>query len=401
MIFHKFTSTIGSMILRLLEQTIYDRLQTRNKLLIIYGPRQAGKTTLLKKIQSGLESEKRIKYLNCDIEQDRDQIDTDSLITLKNATQNQDMLLIDEAQRLKDPGLTLKIIYDNIPDLRVIATGSSSFELKNRLSDALTGRYFSFSLYPLSWLEVVQHVTDGKDDYSRRVHADKILDDFLLYGFYPDVIVEPNISNKQMILSEILDSSLFKDILEFQRIKGSRMISSLCQVLSYQIGSIVNEHELSKRLEIDRKTVQHYLDLLEQTFVIFRVHPFSQNPRREIGRGYKVYFTDLGIRNALIGDFNPIKVRSDIGGLWENFIISERIKIIKNQIGLPNYHFWRSYRGSEIDWLEKPLNKDFQAYELKYGDGGISKGARLYAESNQYPISLINQETYHDFLSHP
>lgn len=396
-----FTVNIDIMISRLIEPTIVDYLNNKNKLIIIYGPRQAGKTTLVKKIQESQTSSIRTKYLNCDNDEDLVQINTTSLTTLKRNTEQIDLLIIDEAQRLKDPGLTLKIIYDNLQPLKVVVTGSSSFDLHNRLTDALTGRYYSFYLYPLSWVEVVDHYVEDEHIPLKKAKADTLLESFLLYGFYPNVVLEPSHIHKQVLLQDILESSLFKDILAFDRVKNSTMILNLCKALAYQIGSEVSEHELSKRLEINRKTVQYYLNLLEQTFVIFRVYPYSKNQRREIGKKYKIFFADLGIRNALIGDFNTPQIRTDVGGLWENFLISERIKTLKNGVGLPTYHFWKNYKGEEIDWLEKPLNHDFEAYEFKFTRNKLSKGALNFAKEYQFPLTLINRDNYHDFLSHP
>ncbi|MEK7517162.1 MAG: DUF4143 domain-containing protein, partial [Patescibacteria group bacterium] len=197
---------------------------------------------------------------------------------------------------------------------------------------------------------------------------------------------------KELFLDKIVESYLFKDILTFQRVKNSQAIKDLTKALAYQIGSEVNENELANRLNVDRKTVVSYLDILEKAYVIISAHPYSKNPRREIGKNYKVYFVDLGIRNSLIGDFNPLSLRSDAGFLWENFLFIERRKLFaNNQIGHSSY-FWRSYSGAEVDYIEKLTNKDIQAFEFKYSDINISKGANSFTNEYKTEVKLINKE---------
>ncbi|MBU1016794.1 MAG: ATP-binding protein [Patescibacteria group bacterium] len=384
------------MIPRLLEKTIITELSApKNKLLLIYGPRQSGKTTLLTSLKNRLSPTKSVRYYNCDLESDFVSLNTRALSKLQEITRNVDILLIDEAQRLDNPGLTLKIIYDNIPTVRVIATGSSSFQLKNKLSDALTGRYWSYYLYPISFSEIVSYLFTNVPTDQQPNRVRELLDQFQLYGFYPEVLTQNDVKNKQLLLNNIKENYLFKDALSFQHIRYSQALVNLCQALAYQIGSEVNEQELSKRIKIDRKTVISYLDILEQSFIITRVYPYSQNPRREIGRNYKVYFLDLGIRNALIGDFNSLNVRQDIGAVWENFIITERIKKLINSPKLHSYYFWRSYSGAEVDWIEKPYNLPMQAYEIKLSQSKLSKGAYIFSQEYKVPVEIINKDSYY------
>jgi predicted AAA+ superfamily ATPase len=267
------------------------------------------------------------------------------------------------------------------------------------LSDALTGRYIDFSLYPLSFLEILAalNVPSG-NTVLRKKQADALLDDILLYGLYPEIYATPKKEHKTLYLAKIIESYLFKDILAFQKVRNAQSIKDLTRALAYQIGSEVNENELANRLKIDRKTVASYLDLLEQSFVIVRVFPYSKNPRREIGKKYKAYFTDIGMRNALIGDFNQARVRPDTGALWENFLFIERLKRYANQGKSIQYHFWRSYSGAEIDYLEKSSQEGMSAFEIKYRRNTISKGAKSFLERYNIPVQLINSNNYLDFL---
>lgn len=355
------------------------------------GPRQSGKTTLVQQIRYNLEKEgKTSLYFNCDLEEDLRRIDTFSLTALNNLTSARKYLFIDEAQRLSDPGRTLKIVHDNLPNVKILATGSSSLDIKNKLSDALTGRYIDFTLYPFSFFEATAQSLEYKE---------YLTSEAIMYGFYPEVYLAKEIREKIVFLDKILESYLFKDILAFQKVRQPQVLKDLTRAISYQIGSEINENELANRLKIDRKTIVNYLDLLEQTFVIVKVFPFSQNPRREIGRNYKIYFTDLGIRNALIGDFNQLSVRQDSGQLWENFLFMERLKKFANRGEKINYNFWRSYSGAEVDYLERKTDSSqISAYEFKAGIGKLSKGAGSFQKQYHVPVKLINKDNYLKFI---
>lgn len=393
-----FSINIGIMILRFSEDLILSSLKSSGKIILVLGARQVGKTTLAKDIGKKLEKEsKKILYLNCDLDEDMSAINTTSGTVLEGLLSNVDVLLIDETQRLDNPGLTLKIIYDNFKQVKVLATGSSSFDLKNKLSDPLTGRYLDFTLYPFSFAEVLP-TEKQPNEVLLRGKANALLPQVMLYGLYPEIYLSNTPEQKQSLLERIVESYLFKDILTFQRVKNSQAIKDLTKALAYQIGSEVNENELSNRLKIDRKTVVSYLDVLEKAYVIVSSHPYSKNPRREIGSRYKVYFVDLGIRNALIGDFNPLKLRTDAGFLWENFLFIERKKKFANAGKSVTSNFWRSYSGAEVDYIEKTTNEKLKAFEFKYSTGVLSKGANSFINDYKTPVELVNAENYLDFI---
>ena len=387
------------MIPRLSGDLIFSSLVSSGKIILVLGARQVGKTTLVRDIGKRLEGEgKKILYLNCDLAEDGSAVNTNSKAILERLLSGIDVLLIDEAQRLDNPGLTLKIIYDNFPKVRVLATGSSSFDLKNKLSDPLTGRYLDFTLYPFSFTEALQIGTNIDNKALMKNHANALLPQVMLYGLYPEVYLSNTSEQKQGLLERIVESYLFKDILTFQKVKNSQAIKDLTKAIAYQIGSEVNENELSNKLKIDRKTVVSYLDILEKSYVIVSAHPYSKNPRREIGSHYKIYFTDLGLRNALIGDFNPIGLRGDAGSLWENFLFVERKKMFANQGKTVESNFWRSYSGAEVDYIEKAANEKIKAYEFKYNSGSLSKGAGSFSSEYGTKVQLINKENYLDLF---
>lgn len=386
------------MIPRLAEDLILASLRSSGKVILVLGARQVGKTTLIKDIGKKLEAEgKRLVYLNCDLAEDIAAINTNSKVVLERLLSNVDVLLIDEAQRLDNPGLSLKIIHDNFPGVLVLATGSSSFDLKNKLSDPLTGRYLDFILYPFSFTEVLQ-IDGGTNEALLKGKADSLLPQVMVYGSYPEIYLANTPEQKQTLLDRIVESYLFKDILSFQKVQNSQAIRDLTKALAYQIGSEVNENELSNRLKIDRKTVVSYMDILEKAYVIAGSHPYSKNPRREIGSHYKIYFTDLGIRNTLIGDFNPVDLRADAGFLWENFLFIERKKKFANQGKILESNFWRSYSGAEVDYIEKSPGEQLKAFEFKYKSGLLSKGSRSFIKQYGIPVKLINQENYLEFV---
>ena len=389
------------MIPRLIEKIVFKRLNAFEKIILLLGARQTGKTTLLDSLRKKLALQKKeVLYLNCDLDEDRQAVNSQSLTILKKLIAKVDYLLIDEVQRLDNPGLTLKIVHDHFPRVKVLATGSSSFDLKNKLSDALTGRYLDFILYPLSFLEVLNFAGVSNNPVLRKKQADAILDETLLFGLYPEIYLQKKPADKKLFLEKIVESYLFRDILAFQKVRHPQVIKDLAAALAYQIGCQVNENELANRLKIDRKTVVNYLDILEKSFVILRLRPFSQNPRREIGRSYKVYFIDLGVRNMLIGDFNNFRLRQDAGVLWENFLILERIKSYINQGQSLEYHFWRSYAGAEVDYLERVrTTKKMQAFEIKYRHQSLSRGSQAFSQKYQLPVQLVNKENYLDFIS--
>lgn len=382
------------MIPRFLPTAVKTALSGPRKVILILGARQVGKTTILTQLRTDLEKEgQRVVYLNGDIAEDLSRVNTFSLTILEQLTRSVDFLFIDEAQRLDDPGRTVKIIHDHIPAVRVLATGSSTLDLKNKLSDPLTGRLVDMTLYPLALGEL----TDLSKTPQR---ASYLVDAAMIYGGYPEVLLANDPSTKQLLLTKLIDGYLFKDVLAFQKVRQPQVLLDLTRALAYQVGAEVNENELANRLKIDRKTVINYIDLLVKTFVLVRVFPFSKNPRREIGKNYKLYFVDLGLRNALIGDFNTLTLRADVGALWENFLVIERLKRFANEAKMVHYYFWRTYGGAEVDYLErKATSADLRAFEFKYGTGKVSRGAQSFTRSYHIPVALVNRENYLDFLT--
>lgn len=378
---------IGIMIPRLIEDLVISSLKAQKKIHLLFGARQAGKTTLIKDIKAKLEEQgKQVLLLNCNILEHRQIIDTTSINLLSNISKY-DYVFLDEAQTLTNAGLTLKIIHDEIPQVSVLATGSSSFELKNKTVETMTGRYVDFTLYPFSISEA------GKlESWNYN------LNQFLLYGFYPEIFLAKDPLEKRQNLERIVESYLFKDILSFNRVRNSETIINLTRALAYQLGSEVNESELANRLKIDRKTVLSYIDILEKGFVLFRLYPYSRNPRREIGRNYKVFFCDLGIRNSLIDDFNSLEIRRDVGALWENFLILERRKKMANQSKKIHSYFWRSYGGAEVDYLEEYDGQIFP-YEIKWGEEKLGSSARSFESNYQSKVFLLNKKNYSEFLA--
>lgn len=390
------------MIPRLLEDHVVTDLKQEDKTILILGARQVGKTTLVKDIQSKVSDDNaRVLFLNCDVDEQLRAINTTSLAVLTQLLLNVDLLIVDEAQRLDNPGLTVKIIHDNFPNIRVVATGSSSLDLQNKMSDPLTGRMFEFNLFPLSLTEVLagQQKEAILNDYLSKQAADALLPSVLIYGLYPAVYTEGDPAGKQRVLVGITEKYLFKDILSYQGVRNSQAIQDLVRALAYQIGSEVNEQELSRRLGIDKKTIASYIDVLEKAFVIMKVAPYAKNLRREIGSKYKVFFVDLGVRNALIGDFNQPSLRNDLGAIWENFLIVERMKAYaNNNEKLVHYNFWRSYDGAEVDYIEKPYDKSLTAYEFKYTGNQLSKGAHSFMGAYDTDVRLINRDNYLEFI---
>jgi predicted AAA+ superfamily ATPase len=387
------------MILRLIENTVYQRMTTLHKAIIILGARQVGKTTLLGALQSRLAQEgKVVRYLNCDLEEERQAVNTTSRTLLDRLVAGKDALFIDEIQRLDHPGLTLKILVDLYPGLMILVTGSSSFELRNRMSEAMTGRYLDALLYPLSLGEVLQASGAGADLALQKPAADALLNDVLRYGLYPEIFLEANPATKQLLLSKLLESYLFKDVLAFHRLRYSYTIVDLARALAYQIGNEVNENELARRLKIDRKTVVNYIDILEKFFVVLRLPPFSSNPRREIGKQSKVYFIDLGIRNALIGDFKDLSIRPDRGAVWENFLVVERTKTYLNQNRTVQGRFWRDYGGARVNYIEDVGVGQLQAFEFKVGSSILTRGADTFKRAYAVDVQLVNQDNYLDFI---
>lgn len=338
------------MIPRILKQNVTDSFSL-NKLSIILGARQVGKTTLLKDITS---DKKDVIFFNGDEPDVREMLSNVTSVQLKQHIGNALIVVIDEAQLIPDIGLTLKLIHDYIPDIKVFVSGSSSIDLANSINEPLTGRKLEFHLFPLSFKEMVQH---------HGLLAEKrMLNTRLIFGYYPGIVTSSG--NEITLLKNLAGSYLYKDILSFGKIQKPVILDKILKALALQIGSEVSYHELSQTIGADKDTVKKYIDLLEKAFIIYRVNALNRNVRNEIKKSKKIYFYDNGIRNALIGNFKSFDIRTDKGALWENFIITERIKHLNYSGFYGNYYFWRTTQQQEIDFIEEQ-DGALSAYEFK------------------------------------
>lgn len=357
----------------ILSRKLYDRIASQlyqGKVIIIYGARRVGKTTLSKKIlENEVAKGKRIKYLNAELLSISQGLSTTNEVELKHYIGDVDLIVIDEAQHIKNIGLVLKILVDTYPEIQVIATGSSSFDLVNKVGEPLTGRTRHFILYPFSIMEI------SSDLFNVRANLEKSL----VYGLYPSVFILDQ-ENAHVELEEITSGYLYKDILEFESIKHSDKLIKLLQLLAFQIGNEVSYNELGTTLEIDRATVEKYIDLLEKCFVIFRLKALSRNTRKEISKSIKIYFYDVGIRNCLIRNYNTVDFRNDIGELWENFCIVERMKRNQFEAYSPNVYFWRNYNRQEVDYIEE-YNGKLYGFEFKWNEKAKNKKPSVFLES--------------------
>ena len=325
----------------------------KGKAIILLGARQVGKTTLLRQVIQTAQTE--VQYLNCDEPQVVEALTNRNLRELVLLVGKAKYIVIDEAQKVNNIGLTLKLIVDNIPDVQVIATGSSAFELRNRLNEPLTGRKFEYQMYPISTNEIYQS--------SGYVDVKRLLETRLIYGSYPEVL--SNLDNAQSLFLSLSDSYLYKDILTMDSMRKPDVLNKLLQALAFQIGSEVSYNELAQTIGTDSKTVEKYIDLLEKCFIIFRLNGLSRNLRNELKKAKKIYFCDNGVRNAVIQQFAPVALRNDMGQLWENFFISERIKR-NHYLGYHcNIYFWRTTSQQEIDYIEES-DGQMSAFEMKW-----------------------------------
>jgi len=367
----------------------YDDLGTYvkpGKVLVIYGPRRVGKTTLLNdflsecKLKHRMDSGDNIKVQETLSSQDFDR--------LKEYVADFELIAIDEAQKIPQVGQGLKILVDQIPNLQIIATGSSSFELSGQIGEPLTGRKNTLILYPIANLEL-------RSLYNPYELKEK-LRELMVFGTYPNVVTAPDKIQKQKILEELTHSYLLKDILEIERVKGSKILLDLLRLIAFQVGSEVSISELASQVGIDAKTAGRYLDLFEKSFVLYNLRGFSRNLRKEITKKSKYYFYDNGIRNAIISNFNDIEIRNDTGQLWENFLISERLKKASYRSIFSNKYFWRTWDQKEIDYIEEREGKLF-AYEFKWN--GETKPPKEFLGA--YPnaeFKTINKENYLNFI---
>lgn len=357
----------------------------KGKILVIYGPRQAGKTTLIQEIQKRHPND--VVYLNCD--------EPDIRAAFTNATStamlafigNKRLVFFDEAQRVENIGLSLKLLHDTNPNLQIVATGSSSFELANKINEPLTGRKHEFFLPPIS-------IHEFSDAYGQ-LEAIRTIEQRMIFGMYPEVIIGGAAQAKQTLI-EITSSYLYKDILAHQRIGHPEVLEKLLRALALQIGQEVSYTELAQTVGVTKQTVERYVELLEKTFVIFRVPPLYRNRRKEISKLRKIYFFDTGVRNILLNSLNDLSLRQDTGALWENFLMSERYKITSGSQELVNRYFWRTYDQREIDYVEEK-NGVLHGYEFKWKTASYRPPKAFLDLYSNTPVTLITKENFVSF----
>jgi predicted AAA+ superfamily ATPase len=367
---------------RLQKQKIQDRL-FKGKVIIVIGPRQVGKTTLVNEL---LQSQNFL-FLDGDDPTVRELLDTPNTERIKSILGNYKLVFVDEAQRINNIGLTLKIIHDQFKDVQVVVSGSSSFEISGLTQEPLTGRKWTYQLFPVSWEEWEQHVGF--------VRAEQSLEERLVYGMYPEILT--HISDQKKLLLELSESYLYKDVLSLGLIKMPDVIHKLLQALAFQIGNEVSYNELSKLLNIDVKTVGSYIELLEQAFVIFRLGTFSRNLRSEIKTNKKIYFYDNGIRNALINNFQAVSQRNDIGALWENFLVSERVKFLEYHQMHRDVYFWRTKFQQEVDFVEV-FDGKVLGYEFKWNINKKVNFPPSFVDTYQAETKLIHRGNFREFV---
>lgn len=373
---------------RLLAPIISEGIQKDHRVTILYGPRQVGKTTLLNTLEPDLP--RPLLKLSGDDHTHQDALSNNSLVALKLLIGNAQCLIIDEAQRVPNIGLSLKLLYDNT-DIHIIATGSSTFDLANHLQEPLTGRSRQFLLYPFSWQEI-QLIRQPATP------TNLLLEEKLRFGMYPGTTMSKGEKEKQEYLIELINSYLYKDLLVFETIRKPRKVIDLLTLLSLQIGSEVSVVELAEKLSLNKLTVESYLDILEKMFIIINLRGFSRNMRKEVYKTSKYYFLDVGLRNALIRNFNPLKLRNDAGELFENYCVIERIKRNINMSRFANYYFWRTYDKKEIDLIEE-AEGELKGFEFKWS-GSIRPANKTEFESvyKGAKINCIKRNNFEDLM---
>lgn len=357
------------------------------RVLVIYGPRRVGKTTLLNNFL--LETKLRYKLDSGDNIRTQQVLSSRDFTRIIEYASGYELIAIDEAQQISDIGVGLKIIVDQLPNIIVLATGSSSFELAGAIGEPLTGRKKTITLYPFAQLEL-------SSIYNRH-ELKEALEEYLVFGSYPEVVTAKGRKDKIAVLEEVVNSYLLKDVLALDRIKGSRVLLDLLKLIAFQVGSQVSLNELAIQLKIDVKTVGRYLDIFEKAFVIKRIGGFSRNLRKEIVSKAKYYFLDNGVRNAVISQFNPLDSRNDIGALWENFVVAERIKKCAYKDIYGSLYFWRTYDGQELDLVEEREGRLF-GYEMKWAREKVKPPKDWVKSYKQAEYAVINKGNYLDFI---
>ncbi len=373
------------MIQRKLDLCIKNQL-FKGKAIILIGPRQVGKTTLLKELVS--KTQRRVLALNCDEPEVQALLAHTNVAKLKALIGDNELVVIDEAQKVDNIGLTLKLIVDNLEGVQVVATGSSAFELHNRLNEPLTGRKFEYQMYPISCGEIV-------DTYGL-LEERRTLENRLVYGCYPDIVTHPE--SARQYLTDLMQSYLYKDILALNDVRKPQILDRLLQALAFQVGSEVSTNELARTLQTDNKTIDKYIDLLEKCYVVFRLGGLSRNLRSELKRAKKIYFYDNGVRNAIIQQFAPVQMRNDMGALWENFFIAERMKRNHYRGHYCNSYFWRTTLQQEIDLVEES-DGEMTAFEMKWSPAKKTLFSKSFLEAyNVRETVVVTQENYLEYL---
>jgi len=372
---------------RSLTPIIIDKLTTSDKVVIVYGARQVGKTTLANTVIStfGLNT----LTVNGDTSQNKDVFSSLDLTKIKDLVQGFQLLFIDEAQRIPEIGLALKIIADNFPSLKVLVTGSSSLDLVSKVSEPLTGRAWNYHLYPISYYEL--------SSVQNHAWLNSTLEERLVYGSYPEIFSTEGSSKKREYLLNLSDAYLYKDLLDFGEIKNSSKVRDILKLLAFQVGQEVSLSEVGSAVGMGKDTLSMYIDLLEKAFVIFRLKGFSRNLRKEVTKMAKIYFCDVGVRNILIDNLKPLKDRNDAGALWENFLITERMKMLSYTRGFSNSYFWRTYTGAELDYVE---DRDGKLYGFEFKAGNkVKRAPKSWGETYQNSEYLcVNRDNYLDFI---
>jgi uncharacterized protein len=374
------------MIIRKIEAQLKERL-FKGKVITLLGARQTGKTTLLKKLLETYQDD--AIWLNADEYDIKERFENPTSTALKSLIGNKKLVIIDEAQQISQIGLALKLLVDSYPEIQVIATGSSAFELQNQTNEPLTGRKYEFNLFPFSYQELLDH--------NGELVEKRLLNHRLVFGSYPEVI--NNFGNEIEVLKLLSDSFLYRDLLMLEGVKKPEKLVKLLHALAYQIGSEVSYNELGNMIGLDSKTVESYIQLLEKSFVVFRLHSFSRNLRNELKLSKKIYFYDNGIRNALISSFKLLEGRQDIGALWENYLVSERKKRNQYNRFYGNSYFWRTKNKQEVDYLEE-IDGELTAFEFKWKEKSNHRITTTFL--NAYPNSdtaIIHQNNYDEFLN--
>jgi len=373
---------------RILFSTIKDKLSFTNKIIILYGARQVGKTTLINQVLDTFPV--RILRINADELKYIDILSSRDLKKISSLVYGYDILFIDEAQRIPDIGINLKIMHDQLPQLKIVATGSSSFDLANKVQEPLTGRAWTYNLFPISFLELAQH--------HNSFELGELLEQCLIYGQYPEQLSIVNNNDKYQHLKELATSYLYRDTLDLVHVKHADKLHDLLRLLAFQVGSLVSVTELSNSLNISKDTVSSYIHLLEKAFIVFRLKGYSRNLRKEITKMDKIYFYDLGVRNMAIDNLQPLANRNDQGALWENFLILERRKLLSYLFRNANTYFWRTYTGAELDYLEERDAALF-GYEFKYNRKAPKAPKSWLATYPEAVYSCVNKETYLEFVT--